>query len=85
MFLIKYADDTTLSMKYKKINNLIFEANKSVQEINAWFVTNNLKLNATKTNLIGFSTNNVSKKICDKEVICENEILEFTEHTKVNF
>ena len=34
MFLIKYADDTTLSMKNKNTNNLIFEANKIVQEIN---------------------------------------------------
>ena len=53
-FLVKYADDTSMMVKNKNIDTLIEETNKLVFELNMWFKLNKLKLNATKTNLVGF-------------------------------
>ena len=51
-----------MTVKNKNIDTLISETNTLVHELNIWFKRNKLKLNASKTNLIGFSTKNCNIK-----------------------
>ena len=82
-FLVKYADDTSMMVRNKNIDILIEETNKLVTELNMWFKQNKLKLNASKTNLVGFQLNSIINKFENKDVFCGEQKIEFTNCTKL--
>ena len=43
-----FADDTSLFFEHKDINVLCSTANKELQNINEWFISNKLSLNVKK-------------------------------------
>ena len=45
---IMFADDTSLFFEHKDINVLCSTANKELQNINEWFISNKLSLNIKK-------------------------------------
>lgn len=57
---ILYADDTTLYITGKNINDLFLKMNIELDNLSAWFKANKLALNINKTNYIVFSPNNIN-------------------------
>jgi hypothetical protein len=70
VFVLKYADDTTLTIKNKNVTILNDVTNQLLHEVNMYFIANKLQLNANKTAMIGFQ---LTKK-CDKFSECSIKI-----------
>jgi hypothetical protein len=83
MFVLKYADDTTFTIKNKNTNKLTNITNSLLEEINAWFMLNKLKLNPQKTGLIGFQLTNKSNKFLDCVIELAGEKLDFADNVKL--
>ena len=59
-FTILFADDTTLQLSDKSLDNLISRANFHLKSANDWFNSNRLTLNIKKTKCMLFTPNNTS-------------------------
>ena len=82
IFVIKYADDTSFVIKNKNIDILTDTTNMLLNEINIWFSNNKLKLNTSKTSLIGFQLTN-NGKYNNVVITCNNDNVLFSDHSKL--
>lgn len=57
-----FADDSTVTIASKDLNNYNFEINNSLNDIINWLNNNNLKINLNKTNIMHFRQR---EKLCD--------------------
>jgi hypothetical protein len=77
---VQFADDTTLIVHGRDINELERLANLNIKLIVTWLESNNLKVNLNKTNYIKFkTTHNADKKI---DISCNNNIIGQVNFTK---
>jgi Reverse transcriptase (RNA-dependent DNA polymerase) len=77
-----FADDTSFRVKHRNFENLVKITNELIEDINFYFSSNKLKLNASKTHLVHFQLSN--QNIDNNYVIkCEDEEIMFTDHTKL--
>lgn len=84
VFVVKYADDTSFVVKDKNINNLIAATNQLLSEVNMYFKSKKLQLNADKTSLIGFQLQAANNNIFENLVVeCDGVQIKFDEHTKL--
>jgi len=83
IFVLKYADDTTFTIKNKNAAKLTDITNSLLIEINNWFMHNELKLNAQKTGLIGFQLTNKTNKFSDCVIELGGEKLDFANNVKL--
>jgi hypothetical protein len=82
-FVIKYADDTTFVLRNHNKEQLIDISNNLLAEINTFFRQKKLQLNTKKTNTVGFQLLKNVDKFSGYNLICENDEIEFTNHTKL--
>jgi hypothetical protein len=78
--VVLYADDTSIIITNFNLTNITNTANKILQNIDQWFTSNLLSLNADKTHYMQF----VTKTSCltDLHVMCKNKEIENTDGTK---
>ena len=79
-----YADDTQLysSFKSSNINASLTDMSNCASEINDWMVTNKLKMNTDKTEVMICGTSSKLKSIdVDSVVVC-NDTVNFSSHVK---
>jgi hypothetical protein len=78
--VVLYADDTSIIITSFNPTSFTNSANKILQDINKWFTTNMLSLNADKTQYMQFVTKTSS--LIDLHVICKNKEIANTCNTK---
>ena len=60
MNLLKFCDDSTMYLKHKDINELIYIANCELHKLNDWVLANRLTINTDKTVAMLFSTRKIT-------------------------
>lgn len=75
-----YADDSQLYLAFKPVNKLsiqetIHRIEQCLDDIVMWMNTNMLKLNADKTELILFASENNSKKVSDVSITVDGAVI----------
>jgi hypothetical protein len=83
LYIVKYADDTTLICKHKNIDALIEQTNMFVNEVNLWFKAQRLKLNASKTKVLGFQLTNNVNNFDGYNIICDESEVNFSQEAKL--
>jgi hypothetical protein len=83
VFVLKYADDTTFTIRDKDVSKLNATANQLLQEVNVWFKMNKLRLNAQKTGLVGFQLTNNTDKFAECEIELDSEALDYNDNVKL--
>jgi hypothetical protein len=78
--VVLYADDTNIIITSSNPTNFTNSVNKILQDINTWFTTNLLSLNADKTQYMQFVTKTSS--LIDLHVMCKNKKIANTCNTK---
>jgi hypothetical protein len=78
--VILYTDDTSIIITSFNPTNFTNSANKIIQDINKWFTTNMLSLNADKTQYMQFITKTSS--LINLHVMCKNREIANTCKTK---
>jgi hypothetical protein len=78
--VVLYADDTSIIITSLNPTNFTNSANKILQDINKWFTTNLLSLNADKTQYMQFVTKTSS--LIDLHVMYKNKAIANTCNTK---
>jgi hypothetical protein len=79
---IQYADDTTLLIKGNSIEDLNLSTNQELNNINDWFKSNKLSLNANKTYAVLFRTPQSKVSESDVRLSINGNPVTITGHTK---
>ena len=81
---ILFADDTTILYSHPNIENQINRINEELKEVSNWFKSNNLSVNASKTNyMISGKPRMISNMDeLNVSVILDSSALEKVKHTK---
>jgi hypothetical protein len=78
--VVLYADDISVTITILNPTDITHSANKILQDINKWFTTNLLSLNAEKTNYMQFVTKTSS--LVEFHVTYKNKEMANTSNTK---
>ena len=63
LFLILFADDTTVFIEGQNYNNIIFTLNTELQKLDVWLQANKLTLNTAKTHYMVFHRARINVKL----------------------
>lgn len=76
LFVLLFADDTTLQLSSSNIKELFKIANKELNVVSDWFKANKLTLNVNKTKYILFRKQNMTPNLNNLSLIIDNSEIE---------
>lgn len=79
---IMYADDTSLLICEKKINEATNNANTQLQRIHQWYKNNNMIINSKKSTIIRFNVSNIK---FDHSILIKNEGTTLEQKNSIKF